>query len=1452
MSRAAIVRDPLSAFEPGIRDWFVDGFARPTAIQAAAWPVIAAGEHVLATAPTGSGKTLTAFLWALNQFAAGRWDTGATRVLYVSPLKALNNDIQRNLLTPLAELADRGALPEVRVHTRSGDTPASERQRMLRKPPEILITTPESLNLLLTGARGRQALGTVETVIVDEVHALADNRRGTLLLTALERLVELAGEFQRIALSATVRPLGVIAEHVAGCDDTGRPRRMQILDAGSDKAIALTVRFPPTARNAADSGMHIWTPLAEVFRTIIARNQATLFFANSRQLTERLTWAINQGQPQPLAYAHHGSLSREIRLEVESRLKAGELKAIVATSSLEMGIDIGSLDEVVMIQSPPSVAATLQRLGRAGHRVGDESRGTLFPTHAQDFVEAAALAEAVAARDIEPLRPLENPLDVLCQIIVSLTASEAWQVDDIYALLRRSGPYRHLPREQFDLVVEMLAGRYEGSRVRELKARLAYDRIRGSVRAHHSAVLAFYNAGGVIPDRGYYQIRHLDSGTVLGELDEEFVWEARIGQVFSLGTQSWQVHRITHSDVVVRPAGAGADAPPFWRAETRRRSFHYSRRIGAFLQRAETLLAAAESATLRATLQRDHGFDAVAAEELTDYLLRQRDATGSALPHCRHLLLERVRAAPGGYRGAEPLEQLVIHTGWGGQVNKPFALALAAALAREVPGVESHADDNVVALLSTEALDPARVLHLVNAGNLEALLRRSLEASNLFGARFREAAGRALLLTRQRFNARLPLWLSRLQAKKLLNAVRGFDDFPLLLEAWRACLEDEFDLPALRECLGELEDGVVAVSRCTTSTPSPFAAAAAFDQINPYMYGTDKPDRQDASALSDDLIRSAVRDAALRPRVAPAVVAGFEAKRQRTAPGYAPESAADWAEWVKERVLLPAAELPAGIEHPDLTTVSRGHRQWAVHREVLHALTGSALLGDAAVAGDVPAVADGRDANQLALEILSFYGPLSAEAVTALLPTVPEGLLDDPESLIRGPLLEDDAGIYYCDPDNFESLLRMQRARRRPAVTARPARQLPAWLAAWQGLGGAGDADAADPAAWLEPLRGFAAPLSVWLDDLPAARTGLVPARLEQAWDELALAWQGAGIGRIRIGYPEDLALLGAADTDAAATAADGIGAADPAHTPVADAFTDPRARYGFLQLADADGGSLTDFNGRFWAAVWQGRVAADSLAPLRQGLGRDFKLGAAVRPRPGGRGRRPRAPRYGRSAFGDPWSGTWYLVESPTPADNPLAALEDAKEQARMLLERYGVLCRELANREGGPLRWSALFRALRLMELAGEVVAGHFFDGLSGPQFAVPDALPAFQDRAAWPAAFWCNALDPAAPCGLGLDWDALPQRRPQNYLAFRGGELALVVENQGKRLTFHVDPAEVDDALLAPLRRLLAAARRLTLEQINDAPARTSPYRPALERLGRLVSDHRATWLEAARPA
>ena len=744
--------DPLKAFDPGIAHWFATTYRTATDIQARSWPQIASGRHVLITAPTGSGKTLTAFLWAINAFATGASEPGATRILYISPLKALNNDIRANLLNPIAAIREqfaqsRRSFPQLRVQTRSGDTEASERQRMLRRPPELLITTPESLNLLLTTVRGRQALATVETVILDEIHSVVENRRGVQLMTGLERLVEVAGEFQRIALSATVRPLECVAEYVGGFATDGGRRPVTVVRSEAVKAIDFRVRFPEAARTAADNGEKIWAPLSDTFKDVIDSNRSTLFFTNSRRMAEKITLKLNDDAVRPLAYAHHGSLAREIRTEVERRLKNGELRAIVATNSLEMGIDIGDLDEVVLIQSPPSIASAVQRVGRAGHRVGEVSRGTLFPSHAQDFLDAAVVSRAVVERDIEPLKPITNPLDVLAQILVSCTATEEWQTDSLYALLARSAPYATLPREHFDLVVEMLAGRYAGTRIRDLKPRLAFDRVRQTIKARKGAAFALYTSGGTIPDRGYFTLRHADHGTAIGELDEEFVWESSIGQHFTLGTQNWRVHRITHNDVLVKPASPKSAGLPFWRAENLNRSFYFSRRIGEFLKFANEALAGHREAELAAELGR-RGFEEIAAEELIDYLTRQVEESGCDLPHIDHLVIEHVHAGPGGYEGPDREQQIILHTQWGGRVNRPVALALNAAWRARFPGeADIHADNNaiVVQIKDKQEADPAVLLSLVTPGNFESLLRTSLEGSDFFGARFRECAGRALL-----------------------------------------------------------------------------------------------------------------------------------------------------------------------------------------------------------------------------------------------------------------------------------------------------------------------------------------------------------------------------------------------------------------------------------------------------------------------------------------------------------------------------------------------------------------------------------------------------------------------------------------------------------------------------------------------------------------------------------
>ena len=1428
--------DVLEQFDPEIRRWFSATYRTPTDVQARSWPQIATGAHVLITAPTGSGKTLTAFLWAINAFAAGASEPGATRVLYISPLKALNNDIRANLVGPVAEIrarfADAGrSFPKLRVQTRSGDTEANERQRMLRRPPELLITTPESLTLLLTTARGRQALSTVEAVILDEIHAVVENRRGVQLMTGLERLVEVAGEFQRIALSATVRPLEYVAQYVGGFTTGGSPRPVSVIESQARKAVDFRVRFPEAARTAADNGEKVWEPLSDSFKDVIESNHSTLFFTNSRRMAEKITLKLNDDAVAPLAYAHHGSLARDIRTEVETRLKNGELRAIVATNSLELGIDIGDLDEVVLVQSPPSIASALQRVGRAGHRVGEVSRGTLYPSHAQDFLEAAVVAKAIAERDLEPLRPIANPLDVLAQVLVSCTATEEWQTDALYALLTRAAPYATLAREQFDLVVEMLAGRYAGTRIRDLKPRLAFDRVRHTLKARKGAAFALYTSGGTIPDRGYFTLRHADHGTAIGELDEEFVWESSVGNTFTLGTQHWRVHRITHNDVLVKPAPPKSAAPPFWRAENLNRSFHFSCRIGEFLKYAnETLKRDGDDELLDELKAR--GFDDVSAEEVIEYLKRQLDATHRDLPHLDHLLVEHIKSGPGGYSGPDREQQIVLHTTWGGRVNRPFALALEAAWRARFPGeADVHADNNAIVVQIKDDVDPALFLSLVTPANFESLLRESLEGSDFFGARFRECAGRALLLTKRSFKRRMPLWMTRLQAKKLLTATKPLSDFPITLETWRTCLKDEFDLEAAFDVLERLAGGDLDWSLATVSSPSPFAAGIAFNQIGRYMYADDAPERGDRSALSDDLIRQAVFDQSLRPVLTPAVIADFESRAQRTRAGYVPDGETELAEWVKERVAIPASEwfpdtaVPAGVDERLVAG-----RTFIVHPEV--------VLGE--------------DPVRQAGEMLQFYGPRTVDELIPLLPfSNIERVLDDlvdAETLVRGPLVADDERIHLCDADNLETLIRFQRAASRPVFEARPATDLAPFLARWHEFGSKRSAERIGDA--VDRLRGYAAPVAFWLDD------ALLPRLSDVALEGLeaeGVRWRGTDTETVMIGFEDDLDLVPRPDGETGPEAASDL-AEDPAAL-----FRDPRARYTFNQLLDESGGDAGAFNAAFWDAVWHGRIAADTFSPLAAGRRRSFRFDDAARPSaaaarqpaPGYPSRRQFRTRMRAKAMAvsHGWPGTWYRVPDAQSANDAIERLEENKERSRILLDRYGVVTRELANREGGVLRWAALFPALRIMELSGEVVSGLFFESFSGPQFALPQAVRHLERLNKAEATFWISALDPASPCGLGVGIEGLPQRRLGNHLGYFEGALAVVSEAFARRLTIRLDVDDPGlDALLPNLARICAARKRLATETINGEPARASPYLPALSRHLAAVSDHKGVYFES----
>jgi len=1559
----------LDLFHPIVRRWFTERVGTPTEVQRKAWPEIASGRHVLVTAPTGTGKTLTAFLWALDRLLTGQTPGGTVRLLYVSPLKALNADVHRNLEVPLAELAERFAEAEeptgesapagyqaVRAAVRSGDTPQSERQKMVRRPPEILITTPESLNLLLTSAGGRSMLEGLETVILDEIHAVAGTKRGTHLITAVERLTLLSGELQRVALSATVRPLDTIAGFVGGYqveeegDDwryTRRPVTTVVSEA--EKVYDLRVRFPASGDPGAPDPLEqpeasVWDLVVPELKRTIHGHRSTLVFANSRRLTEKLTRMVNADEEADLAYSHHGSLSREVRQVVEERLKRGELPAIVSTSSLELGIDIGALDQVVMVESPRSIASAIQRVGRAGHRVGEVSRGTLLPIYGRDFLDAAVVTRAVLDREIEETRPVRAPLDVLAQVILSMVVAETWDVEELYGFLRAAWPYRELKRRHFDLVLEMLAGRYADSRVRELSPRVSLDKVEGTVRARPGAARLIYLSGGTIPDRGYYHLRvgggggpaapsSSGKGARIGELDEEFVWERSVGDTFTLGTQIWRIKKITHNDVFVEPASGSAAMAPFWRADERDRDFFVSERVGRFLGAIEPRL---DDDGIAPALAKEHAMDRGAAAELVRFLRAEKAALGGMLPHRQRVVVEHI-AGGAEIEGRKPeaagRRRIVLHTFWGGRVNRPLAVALATAWEERFGAALEilHDDDCLMVTVPEELMaevSGAGLLSLVPPERVEELLRERLERTGFFGALFRQNAARALLLPRAGFRHRMPLWVSRERAKRMLQAVGRYGDFPLVLETWRSCLEDELDLETLKRVLDEVRTGTVEVVSVRTEAPSPFAANLVWKQTNTLMYADDRPEgARGTGALRKDLLRELVFASHLRPRIPATVAEELRTKVQRLAPGYAPRDGQELLDWLKERSAIPAGEwaelaaacdrdLAARVEsapRPDggrerfadlvatiadrAVFVRPGPASAAAPRVPLAVALESvprlaAAFGVAADALDLRALDDpaapapvivrdnldrlvaraagGQEAApapeaeesdaetepdeppdqeplerraELVGEWLRFEGPVVRERVADVFG-------DDDLDAVLAMLVEDErivvdeltvgAGVTepeICDAGNLETLLRWTRAAARPQFRAVALERLPLFLAGHQGLALRGRT-VEDLQSRLEALFGFAAKARAW-------EAEILPARLEpyrSAWldglmHETDLAWLGTGPGRITFLFPADLELV-ADDTDPAGKEVEGD-----------DLFPDRRGRFALEDLADHAGLAPEEISERLWELAWKGRVTTDSFAPVRRGVLAKFRPTATSARARGSAGRRPgRRSRFRRRGV-DRWHperatpGLWTALPTSTRNElDPLDLDELFKDRARLLLDRYGIVFRELLAHELPVFQWSRLFRALRLMELSGEVLAGQFFEGVPGLQFAAPAAFRSLRDGLLPDdAVYWMNARDPASLAGVDLPElkGALPERREGNSMVFHGDRLVLIARRRGKTLDVRVAPdhprlEDYLEVLKVPLARDFAPRKAIEVEEINGEPAPESPYVPVLRRL------------------
>jgi ATP-dependent Lhr-like helicase len=1485
----------LDRFSPATRAWFTASFAGPTAAQRGAWEAITDRHHALVIAPTGSGKTLAAFLHAIDQLMTTPRPAEPTkrcRVLYVSPLKALAVDVDRNLRSPLAGIGHAATrlgetVGDVTVAMRTGDTPAEQRRAFTRAPSDVLITTPESLFLLLTSA-AREALRGVETVIVDEVHAVAGTKRGAHLAVSLERLDALLERpAQRIGLSATVRPVDEVARFLGGTQP------VTVVAPPAAKTIEVSVVVPvedmtelgePTGEHdgsaaGAPARTSIWPAVEGRIVDLIEAHHSTIVFANSRRLAERLTNRLNElayertygealepggppaqlmaqaggskGAPVEIARAHHGSVSREQRALTEEALKRGDLPCVVATSSLELGIDMGAVDLVIQVESPPSVASGLQRIGRAGHQVGAVSHGVMFPKHRGDLIPATVVAQRMSQGAIEAVRPPRNPLDVLAQHAVAMLAMDDWTVDDLAKLVRRAAPFASLPDSALHATLDMLAGRYPSDEFAELRPRIVWDRVTGVLTGRPGAQRLAVTSGGTIPDRGLFGVYLIGaessraSGPTqsrVGELDEEMVYESRVGDVFTLGSTSWRIEEITHDRVLVSPAPGLAGKLPFWHGDAPGRPIELGRALGAFVRELQRL----DEPQARAQLS-DLGLDDWAVDNTLAYLAEQRAATGH-VPDDRTIVVERFRDELGDWR-------IAVHSPFGAQVHSPWGLALQARL-RERSGMDvqvMHTDDGIVLRLPDTDDAPAPDLTVFDPDEIEAIVTAELGGSALFASRFRECAARALLLPKRNPNRRAPLWQQRQRSAQLLSVAGQYGSFPVILETMRECLQDVFDVPGLVGLMRDVGNRSVRIVEVETTQPSPYARSLVFGYIGQFIYEGDQPlaeRRAAALALDSGLLAELLGTIELRELLDPAAIEEVEAQLAWLTPERRLRDIEDVADALRVLGDLSPDELAqrgaSASMVAELETKRRTIRVRIAGADRWLAIEDASRVRDALgtpMPVGVPAVFLESVSDPLGDLVSRFArrrGPFHPHDVAdrfGLGIAVAEQVLQRLGStgqLVQGEFRPGGIGQEWCDAEVLRSLRRRSMAKLRKEVEPATPDTLARFLPAWQSVGVHAGRGFDALIRTVEQLAGAAVPASM-LESiiLPSRVADYSPAMLDELTSAGDVLWVGQGSlpggdGWVSLHLAETATLLLPALDDGSTT---------PLHAEIVDVMSDGGALF-FRSLAERIGSSddkaVAD---AVWDLVWSGHLTNDTVNPLRAALGATRRRPASPAHR---RRTRPAMPtRSGPVSMSGRWSATPAREADPTRAAHALAT---------SLLERHGIVTRGAVMAEHVVGGFAAVYPVLKAFEETGRCRRGYFVEGLGGAQFALPGAVDRMRSMASRRrpgddnACAVLAATDPANPYGAALPWpdhdgSHRPGRKAGALVVLVDGDLCLYVERGGKSLLSWTDDAAsiqlAADALALAVREGLLG--RLAVERADGGAVVDSPLGLALEAAG-----------------